>query len=173
MSRCRWLAIRRAGYRARGRRRGCRSITQARWSSDSSDALVEMLGSETAELHLDVNPPAVILMVGLQDPVRPPPPPSSLDGRRTERKKVLMASLGRPPGGAGAGRARPPDRSRHPPDRRRPDPSRSPSARYGRHASRAMTSSCSTLPRLHVDETLMANEGGRRRSARLIRWSTA
>ena len=31
-----------------------------------NDALVEMLGSETAELHLDVNPPAVVMMVGLQ-----------------------------------------------------------------------------------------------------------
>ena len=30
------------------------------------DALVEMLGAETAELHLDVTPPAVIMMVGLQ-----------------------------------------------------------------------------------------------------------
>jgi signal recognition particle subunit SRP54 len=31
-----------------------------------NDALVEMLGSETAELQLDVNPPAVVMMVGLQ-----------------------------------------------------------------------------------------------------------
>ena len=30
------------------------------------DALVETLGAETAELNLDVSPPAVILMVGLQ-----------------------------------------------------------------------------------------------------------
>ena len=30
------------------------------------DALVEMLGAETAELDLDVTPPAVIMMVGLQ-----------------------------------------------------------------------------------------------------------
>src|SRR5215211_1268900 len=30
------------------------------------DALVEMLGADSAELHLDVTPPAVILMVGLQ-----------------------------------------------------------------------------------------------------------
>src|SRR3546814_10158112 len=31
-----------------------------------SDALTEMLGSETAELELAVTPPAVIMMVGLQ-----------------------------------------------------------------------------------------------------------
>ena len=30
------------------------------------DALVETLGAETAELNLDVTPPAVIMMVGLQ-----------------------------------------------------------------------------------------------------------
>src|SRR5213075_1867938 len=30
------------------------------------DALVETLGAETAELNLAVNPPAVIMMVGLQ-----------------------------------------------------------------------------------------------------------
>lgn len=30
------------------------------------DALVEMLGSDTSDLNLAVNPPAVILMVGLQ-----------------------------------------------------------------------------------------------------------
>src|SRR6185295_4376178 len=58
------------------------------------DALVETLGSETAELDLNVTPPAVIMMVGLQG-----------SGKTTttaklakwlsekERKKVLMASL--------------------------------------------------------------------------------
>jgi len=30
-----------------------------------NDALVEMLGSETAELNVDVTPPAIIMMVGL------------------------------------------------------------------------------------------------------------
>jgi signal recognition particle subunit SRP54 len=30
------------------------------------DALVDMLGSDTAELRTDVNPPAVVMMVGLQ-----------------------------------------------------------------------------------------------------------
>ena len=59
-----------------------------------NDALVEMLGSDTAELNLDVNPPAVIMMVGLQG-----------SGKTTttakiaklltdkDRKKVMMASL--------------------------------------------------------------------------------
>jgi signal recognition particle subunit SRP54 len=58
------------------------------------DALVETLGSDTAELNLAVSPPAVIMMVGLQG-----------SGKTTttaklgkwlterERKKVLMASL--------------------------------------------------------------------------------
>ena len=58
------------------------------------DALVETLGSDTAELNLAVAPPAVIMMVGLQG-----------SGKTTttaklgkwlterERKKVLMASL--------------------------------------------------------------------------------
>src|SRR6476646_5579086 len=31
-----------------------------------NDALIETLGAETAELDLNVNPPAVIMMVGLQ-----------------------------------------------------------------------------------------------------------
>ena len=31
-----------------------------------NDALIEMLGSDAAELELDVTPPAVIMMVGLQ-----------------------------------------------------------------------------------------------------------
>ncbi len=33
-----------------------------------SDALTEMLGSDESELHLDVTPPAVVMMVGLQGP---------------------------------------------------------------------------------------------------------
>src|SRR3546814_14184419 len=36
-----------------------------------SDALPEMLGSETAELELAVTPPAVIMMVGLQGSGKP------------------------------------------------------------------------------------------------------
>ena len=59
-----------------------------------NDALVEMLGSEAAELDLAVTPPAIVMMVGLQG-----------SGKTTttakiakklaekDRKKVLMASL--------------------------------------------------------------------------------
>ena len=59
-----------------------------------NDALVEMLGSDAVELNLDVTPPAIIMMVGLQG-----------SGKTTttakiakklaekDRKKVLMASL--------------------------------------------------------------------------------
>src|ERR671919_2206413 len=58
------------------------------------DALVETLGSETAELHLDVNPPAVIMMVGLQGSGKTTTT-AKLAKRLSERerKKVLMASL--------------------------------------------------------------------------------
>src|SRR3954453_23377228 len=58
------------------------------------DALVETLGSETAELHLDVAPPAVIMMVGLQGSGK-----TTITAKlakrlsERERKKVLMASL--------------------------------------------------------------------------------
>ena len=59
-----------------------------------NDALVEMLGSETAELNLDVNPPAVIMMVGLQGSGKTTTT-AKLAKRLSERerKKVLMASL--------------------------------------------------------------------------------
>src|ERR1044072_5701855 len=59
-----------------------------------NDALVEMLGSEAAELHLDVNPPAVIMMVGLQGSGKTTTT-AKLAKRlaERERKKVLMASL--------------------------------------------------------------------------------
>lgn len=58
------------------------------------DALVETLGSETAELKLDVNPPAVIMMVGLQGSGKTTTT-AKLAKRLTEkeRKRVLMASL--------------------------------------------------------------------------------
>ena len=58
------------------------------------DALVETLGAETAELNLDVNPPAVIMMVGLQGSGKTTTT-AKLAKRLTEkdRKKVLMASL--------------------------------------------------------------------------------
>jgi len=58
------------------------------------DALVETLGSETAELDLNVAPPAVIMMVGLQGSGKTTTT-AKLAKRLTERerKKVLMASL--------------------------------------------------------------------------------
>jgi signal recognition particle subunit SRP54 len=58
------------------------------------DALVETLGSETAELDLNVTPPAVIMMVGLQGSGKTTTT-AKLAKRLTERerKKVLMASL--------------------------------------------------------------------------------
>src|ERR1044072_822408 len=58
------------------------------------DALVETLGSETAELNLAVTPPAVIMMVGLQGSGKTTTT-AKLAKRLTEkdRKKVLMASL--------------------------------------------------------------------------------
>ena len=58
------------------------------------DALVETLGSETAELKLAVSPPAVIMMVGLQGSGKTTTT-AKLAKRLSERerKKVLMASL--------------------------------------------------------------------------------
>ena len=59
-----------------------------------NDALVEMLGGDNAELNLDVNPPAVIMMVGLQGSGKTTTT-AKLAKRLTDRdrKKVLMASL--------------------------------------------------------------------------------
>ena len=59
-----------------------------------NDALTEMLGSEAAELRLDVNPPAVVMMVGLQGSGKTTTT-AKLAKRLHERdrKKVLMASL--------------------------------------------------------------------------------
>src|ERR1043165_8921001 len=58
------------------------------------DALVETLGSQTAELNLNVTPPAIIMMVGLQGSGKTTTT-AKLAKRLTEkdRKKVLMASL--------------------------------------------------------------------------------
>jgi len=58
------------------------------------DALVETLGSDTAELNLAVSPPAVIMMVGLQGSGKTTTT-AKLAKRlaERERKKVLMASL--------------------------------------------------------------------------------
>jgi len=58
------------------------------------DALVEMLGSDASELMLDVNPPAVVMMIGLQGSGKTTT--TAKLARRLkdrERKKVLMASL--------------------------------------------------------------------------------
>jgi len=59
-----------------------------------NDALVEMLGSDAAELELNVTPPAVIMMVGLQGSGKTTTT-AKLAKRLAvrERKKVLMASL--------------------------------------------------------------------------------
>jgi signal recognition particle subunit SRP54 len=59
-----------------------------------SDALVEMLGSEASELELAVNPPAIIMMVGLQGSGKTTTT-AKIAKRLAEkdRKKVLMASL--------------------------------------------------------------------------------
>ena len=58
------------------------------------DALVETLGSETSELNLNVTPPAVIMMVGLQGSGKTTTT-AKLAKRLVERdrKRVLMASL--------------------------------------------------------------------------------
>jgi signal recognition particle subunit SRP54 len=58
------------------------------------DALVETLGAETAELDLNVTPPAVIMMVGLQGSGKTTTT-AKLAKRLKERegKRVLMASL--------------------------------------------------------------------------------
>ena len=59
-----------------------------------SDALTEMLGSETAELELNVAPPAVIMMVGLQGSGKTTTTAKIAKRlKEKERKKVLMASL--------------------------------------------------------------------------------
>ena len=59
-----------------------------------NDALVEMLGADSAGLELAVTPPAVIMMVGLQGSGKTTST-AKLAKRLTEkdRKKVLMASL--------------------------------------------------------------------------------
>src|SRR5207245_10063672 len=59
-----------------------------------NDALIETLGSETAELDLNVNPPAVIMMVGLQGSGKTTTT-AKLAKRlpERERKRVLLASL--------------------------------------------------------------------------------
>ena len=58
------------------------------------DALIEMLGADSSELMLDVTPPAIVMMVGLQGSGKTTT--TAKLARRLkdrERKKVLMASL--------------------------------------------------------------------------------
>ena len=59
-----------------------------------NDALTEMLGSDAADLELDVTPPAIIMMVGLQGSGKTTTT-AKIAKRLNEkdRKKVLMASL--------------------------------------------------------------------------------
>ncbi len=59
-----------------------------------NDALTEMLGAEASDLNLDVAPPAIIMMVGLQGSGKTTTS-AKIAKRLTEknRKKVLMASL--------------------------------------------------------------------------------
>ncbi|MDX3882842.1 MAG: signal recognition particle protein [Sphingomonas sp.] len=59
-----------------------------------NDALVEMLGAEASDLDIDVTPPAVVMMVGLQGSGKTTTT-AKIAKRLTEkgRKKVLMASL--------------------------------------------------------------------------------
>jgi signal recognition particle subunit SRP54 len=58
------------------------------------DALIEMLGADSSELNLEVTPPAVVMMVGLQGSGKTTTT-AKIGRRLTEkgRKKVLMASL--------------------------------------------------------------------------------
>ncbi|PWG03622.1 signal recognition particle protein [Sphingosinicella humi] len=58
------------------------------------DALVEMLGSDASELAIDVTPPAVVMMVGLQGSGKTTTT-AKIAKRLSdkERKKVMMASL--------------------------------------------------------------------------------
>ena len=83
------------------------------------DGLVEMLGSDASDLALEVTPPAVIMMVGLQGSGKTTTT-AKIAKRLTEkdRKKVMMASLdvNRP----AACRPRHPDLDRDLADRRRP-----------------------------------------------------
>ncbi|MFC0304864.1 signal recognition particle protein [Rhizorhabdus histidinilytica] len=59
-----------------------------------NDALVEMLGSEASDLNLDVTPPAIVMMVGLQGSGKTTTT-AKIAKRLSEkgRKKVMMASL--------------------------------------------------------------------------------
>ncbi|MCA1197336.1 signal recognition particle protein [Sphingomonas sp. R647] len=58
-----------------------------------NDALVAMLGPDTAELHLDVTPPAVVMMVGLQGSGKTTTTAKLSKLLKKQGKKVIMASL--------------------------------------------------------------------------------
>ncbi|MET4665671.1 signal recognition particle protein [Sphingomonas sp. PvP056] len=59
-----------------------------------NDALVEMLGAEASDLELDVSPPAIIMMVGLQGSGKTTTTAKiALRLAKRQGKKVLMASL--------------------------------------------------------------------------------
>ena len=58
-----------------------------------NDALVTMLGPDTAELHLDVTPPAVVMMVGLQGSGKTTTTAKLSKLLKKQGKKVMMASL--------------------------------------------------------------------------------
>ncbi|RYD52527.1 MAG: signal recognition particle protein, partial [Sphingomonadales bacterium] len=57
------------------------------------DALIDMLGSDTAELELGVTPPAVIMLVGLQGSGKTTTTAKLAKLLKKDGKKVMMASL--------------------------------------------------------------------------------
>jgi signal recognition particle subunit SRP54 len=57
------------------------------------DGLVDMLGADTAELEIDVTPPAVIMMVGLQGSGKTTTTAKIARLLKKQGKKVMMASL--------------------------------------------------------------------------------
>ncbi len=57
------------------------------------DALVDMLGADTAELAIDVTPPAVIMLVGLQGSGKTTTTAKLAKLLKKQGKKVMMASL--------------------------------------------------------------------------------
>jgi signal recognition particle subunit SRP54 len=58
-----------------------------------NDALTEMLGADESELMLDVTPPAVVMMVGLQGSGKTTTTAKIAKRLSKDRKKVMMASL--------------------------------------------------------------------------------
>ncbi|WP_313535018.1 signal recognition particle protein [Sphingomonas sp.] len=57
------------------------------------DALVDMLGADTAELEIDVTPPAVVMLVGLQGSGKTTTTAKLAKLLKKQGKKVMMASL--------------------------------------------------------------------------------